>query len=107
MEPTERKFVLGSQNPGKGTYEEYQLRLRAGVHAGMFPTNYQVDDSSRLIPDEFPPGWTAQEPWAHVKSAVPLICIFCWGELDIRQWTRHTCNLSEIYKTGKVHHGAK
>lgn len=59
-----------------------ELEARAGVHAGMLPSNAGGDVMDGVTggvwsPEQSQRGWTAQQPWSHIDCPVLHFCVLC------------------------------
>lgn len=80
---------------GRDEVEQALLGCRAGLFANALPANAPSFGANTDV-HSFPVGWTAQEPWVHHRSRVPLRCLLCARALEQRQWTNHACLVVEV-----------
>lgn len=78
--------------------ETLEIEARAGIHAGLLPSNAgpEMDGWSGmpLAPEQTMRGWTAQQPFVHVDCPVMHFCILCSGIVDPDFLRDHTCKVA-------------
>lgn len=78
-------------------WEQMQLSARQGVFASGLPSNRALPND--VTQESLEPGWTCQQPYAHVTCAVALDCILCGQSTDRKNWTRHECTVRTLLET--------
>lgn len=65
------------------------LATRRDVYASDLPSNRDLPND--VTQESLLPGWTAQQPYAHLRCAVALVCVLCGCHLDPLNWGAHLC----------------
>lgn len=82
---------------GHSEAEMLELQARAGVHAGLLPTNRvghtDLDGmtGAPVTSEQSQRGWTAQQPWGHVDCPVLHVCVLCAEYIDPDHLRQHVC----------------
>lgn len=71
-----------------------QLAARQGVFANDLPSNRELPNDVTL--ESLEPGWTAQQPYAHLICAVTPTCVLCGDVLDRLNWGAHVCRVETL-----------
>lgn len=67
---------------------------RASITASDLPSNRALPDDVTI--ESLQTGWTAQQPYAHARCIVALVCVLCGGILDKNDWCTHSCPVENL-----------
>lgn len=70
------------------------LEARRGVYANGLPSNRELPND--VTAESLVPGWTAQQPYVHLRCVVALACALCGSGLDRLNWGAHLCRVEAL-----------
>lgn len=70
-----------------------ELATRQDVYANDLPSNRDLPND--VAAESLQPGWTVQQPYAHLRCAVALACVLCGDVLDRQNWGAHQCPVDQ------------
>lgn len=71
-----------------------EMNTRRGLTAADLPSNRELPND--VTPESLQVGWTAQQPYAHARCVVALVCVLCGGVLDKNDWGTHPCPVDSL-----------
>lgn len=76
------------------------MQARRGLYVNHLPSNRALPND--VTQESLERGWTTQQPYAHVSSAVAFRCVLCAEVLDTRHWLGHRCTVAGMLERVRV-----